>query len=188
MQRLISSSAKILWLLLLVNGLAAAQGASLTEVQIKAGFLFNFTRFVEWPSDAFADASSPIVLGVVGEDPFEDLLTQAAAGKTVNGRRVLLKRFRENQDLRGCNILFVSASEEKHIARILESLRGSSVLTVGETPDFAQIGGIISFFIEANKVRLQINLEAASRARLTISSKVIAVGRLVTDHPPKGKS
>ena len=166
---------------------AAAQAPTLTENQIKAGFLFNFTKFVEWPADVFPDATSPIVLAIVGEDSFGDLLTQATAGKTVNGRTVLVKRFKDEQTLQACNILFVGALEEKHIARILERLKGSSVLTVGETAGFAQSGGVINFVVEANRVRLEINLDAALRARLKISAKVIAVARLVTDRPSREK-
>lgn len=166
---------------------ATAQAPTLTENQIKAGFLFNFTKFVEWPADVFPDATSPIVLGIVGEDSFGDLLTQATAGKTVNGRTVLVKRFKDEQTLQACNILFVGALEEKHIARILERLKGSSVLTVGETAGFAQSGGVINFVVEANRVRLEINLDAALRARLKISAKVIAVARLVTDRPSREK-
>ncbi len=175
--------------LLFLNLPAYAQApAPLTETQIKAGFLFNFTKFVEWPPDAFADATSPIVLGIVGEDPFGDLLTRAVAGKTVNGRAVLVRHFVADQNLQGCNILFISASEEKHLPRILDGLRGSSVLSVGETDEFARLGGVINFFIEGNRVRLQINLEAATRARLKVSAKVIAVARLVTSSLPAGKS
>jgi hypothetical protein len=166
---------------------STAQAPTLTENQIKAGFLFNFTKFVEWPADVFPDATSPIVLGIVGEDSFGDLLTQATAGKTVNGRTVLVRRFKDEQTLQACNILFVGALEEKHIARILERLKGSSVLTVGETAGFAQSGGVINFVVEANRVRLEINLDAALRARLKISAKVIAVARLVTDRPSREK-
>jgi hypothetical protein len=178
---------KSLALLLLFCLGAGAEGPALTENQIKAGFLFNFTRFVEWPTDAFPAADSPIVLGLVGEDSFGDLLTQAAAGKNVNGRTVLVQRFKEEQNLRACNILFVGASEEKHMARIFERLNGSSVLTVGETSGFGQSGGIVNFVIEDNRVRLEINLDAAARARLKISAKVIAVARIVPDSVPRGK-
>jgi hypothetical protein len=184
---LILPFAKSLVLLLLFCLSAGAEGPALTENQIKAGFLFNFTRFVDWPADAFTAAESPIVLGIVGEDSFGDLLTQAAAGKTVNGRTVLVQRFKEEQNIRACNILFVSASEEKLMARIFERLSGSSVLTVGETRGFAQSGGIINFVIEDNRVRLEINLGAAARARVKISAKVIGVARIVTDSVPGEK-
>src|ERR1035437_3674682 len=92
----------------------AAQSGGLTEYEIKAGFLFNFTKFVEWPADAFADASSPIILGIVGENPFGNLLTETAAGKAVNGRAVLVRQFKEGQDLRSCQILFVALTDKKH--------------------------------------------------------------------------
>jgi YfiR/HmsC-like len=168
--------------------MAKAQSQPLSEYEIKAGFLFNFTKFVEWPPDAFADSSVPIVLGIVGDNPVTDLLTETAAGKTVNGRAVVVRRFKEGQDLRSCHIVFVSSSEGKHVPQILESVKGSRVLTVGETSGFAQSGGMINFFVEGNKVRLEINLDAAARARLKISAKVIAVARLVSGESAGGKS
>jgi hypothetical protein len=171
-----------------VRSWAGAQNQLLSENQIKAGFLFNFTKFVEWPPDAFLDSRVPIVLGVVGDSPITDLVTEAAMGKTVNGRAVIVRKIKEGQDVRGCHILFVSSSEEKHGTRILESTRGSSVLTVGETSGFADSGGVINFFVEGNKVRLEINLEAATRSRLKISAKVIAVARLVKGDLATGRS
>lgn len=174
--------------LLIVAAAATAQAPALTETQIKAGFLFNFTKFVEWPADSFSSASSPIILGIMGEDEFGELLDRAAAGKIINGRVVMVKRFKEEGTLQACNILFISASEEKHLARIVQKLKGTTVLTVGEAVGFAQLGGIINFSTEGNRVRLEINLEAAARARLKISAKVIAVARLVTDTPTTGES
>jgi hypothetical protein len=166
---------------------ATAQSQPLSESQIKAGFLFNFTKFVEWPPEAFADSGVPIVLGIVGDNPVTELLIETAAGKTVNGRAVIVQRFKEGQDPRTCHILFVSSSQEKHMPQILEGLKGSPVLTVGETSGFAQSGGMINFSVEGNKVRLEINLDATARARLKISAKVIAVARLVTGEPPRGR-
>ena len=168
--------------------LAKAQTQPLTESQIKAGFLFNFTKFVEWPPDAFADPGVPLVLGIVGDNPVTDLLVETAAGKIVNGRAVIVRRFKEGQDLRSCHILFVSSSEGKHVPQILETVKGSRVLTVSETSGFVQSGGMINFFVEGNKVRLEINLDAAARASLKISAKVIAVARLVSGESPGGKS
>jgi hypothetical protein len=167
--------------------LAKAQAQPLSASEIKAGFLFNFTKFVEWPPDAFADGGVPIVLGIVGDNPVTDLLIETTAGKTVNGRAVIIRRLKEGQDLRLCHILFVSSSEEKHVLQILEKVKGSEILTVSETSGFAQSGGMINFFIEGNKVRLEINLDAAARARLKISAKVIAVARLVTGESARGK-
>ena len=167
---------------------ANSQSQPLSEYEIKAGFLFNFARFVEWPPEAFADPSAPIVMGIVGDNPVFELLTETAEGKTVDGRAVVVRRFKEGQDLQSCHILFVSASEGKHIPQILESVKRSRTLTVGETSGFTQSGGMINFFVEDSRVRLEINLDAATRARVKISSKVIAVARLITQDSTKGKS
>jgi YfiR/HmsC-like len=173
--------------LLCAGIVARAQSQTLSEAQIKTGFLFNFTKFVEWPPEAFTDSEAPIELGVLGDNPVTELLTETAAGKTVNGRAVIVHRFKEGQDPRICQILFVSSSQENHVLQILERVKGLPILTVSETNGFAQSGGMINFFIEGNKVRLEINLSAAARARLKISSKVIAVARLVSGEAPRGK-
>ncbi len=167
---------------------AQAQSQALSESQIKAAFLFNFTKFVEWPPDAFQTSSSPIILGVIGDNTVTELLTQTASGKTVNGRTVIVRSVRDPQDFRACQILFVSSSEQKHMVQILEKTEGLPVLMVGEVKGFAEAGGGINFIVEGNKVRLEINLDAASRAHLKISAKVIAVARLVTDENVRGKS
>jgi hypothetical protein len=174
--------------LMCAQTVAEAQSQPLSESQIKAGFLFNFTKFVEWPPEAFADPGVPIVLGIVGDSSVAELLIETAAGKIVNGRAVIVQRFKEGQDPRTCHILFVSSSQERHVPQILERVKGSPILTVSETSGFAQFGGMINFTVEGNKVRLEINLDATARARLKISAKVIAVARLVTGEPQGGKS
>src|SRR5450755_1856056 len=108
-----------------------AQNVPLTEEQIKTGFLFNFTKFVEWPPESFADANAPIVLGIIGDSVVEQLLMDVTAGKSVNGRPVMVKRAKDLQDLKSCHIVFVGASDEKRAPQILEALKTSSVLTVG---------------------------------------------------------
>jgi len=167
---------------------AAAQSEPPTEYQIKAAFLYNFAKFVEWPTDAFADPRAPIVVGIVGEDPFGSVLDKIVLGKTVNGRVLEIKRLKPGPDLRNCHILFLNSSEKKHLAPILESLQGSSVLTVGETDRFAQSGGVINFIFEENKVRFEINSETAARAGLKISSKLLALARIVANQPNGGKN
>ena len=107
---------------LLTSGSAAAQSEILSETEIKAGFLFNFTKFVEWPPDAFPDPRAPVVLGVMGVNPFGKLLTDAAAGKTVNGRAVVVKQLTGEEDLAACQMLFISSSEKKRITQIVEKL------------------------------------------------------------------
>lgn len=167
--------------------LTSLAAARLSESEIKAAYLFNFTRFVEWPPEAFSDAKAPIVIGVLGEDGFADLLRDSTAGKIVNGRAVVIRQLKEGSDLRSCNILFVSASERRYGPRIHEQLKNSTVLTVGDADLSVQSISIITFFVEENKLRLEIDLESASAARLKISSKIIAVSRIV-DHRNKGKA
>jgi hypothetical protein len=158
---------------------SASPQSGLSELEIKAGFLYNFTKFVEWPPEAFADPQSPVVLAIEGSNPFGNLLADAAAGKSVNGRAVLVKQLTGEANPGTCQILFISSSEKKHTAQILEKLKGTSVLTVGEGEDFTRAGGMIAFVVENGKVRLVINLGPALESRIKISAKVIAVGRLV---------
>jgi len=179
---------KVLLLILVATGAGAgrvpqagAQSEPPTEYQIKAAFLYNFAKFVEWPADAFADPHAPLVLGIVGEDPFGSVLDKLVLGKTVNGRGLVIKKLKQGADLRNCHILFLSSSETKRVPQILESLQGASVLTVGERERFAQSGGVINFILEENKVRFEINSDAAARARLNISSKLLALARIVAD-------
>lgn len=192
---LLSSCERVLQLLfatvlalVCASSAAKAQSAPLTEDQIKAGFLFNFTKFVEWPPEIFGGANSPIVMGIVGDSLVGKLLTEVATGKSVNGRPVMVKQLKEGQDLKTCQIIFLGSSDEKHMFQLLEGLKESSVLTVGEMPGFIHAGGMINFFIEENKVRLEINLDAATRVRLKISAKVIAVARLVPQNTGKGQT
>ena len=118
---------------------AHAQEA-LSEYQVKAAYLYNFLKFVEFPSDSFADPLAPIVIGVVGDDPFGSALPQVVIGKTVQGRDLVIRMYRTGEDLRRANILFISASERKKLPMILSSLRGSSVLTVSDIAEFTRSG------------------------------------------------
>ncbi len=144
----------------------------LREYRIKAAFLYNFAKFVEWPSEAFEDNDSTLILGVFGDDPFGAAL-QSLRGKTVRGRRLTIKRFDSLLDLDQCHILFITASGQQQQQEALESLQGSNVLTVGEMQRFAQMGGIINFVIRKNKLRFEINLNAGKRAGLVISSQLL---------------
>jgi hypothetical protein len=152
---------------------------ALSEYQVKAAYLFNFLKFVEWPEDAFADPLAPIVIGVVGEDPFGSALPQVITGKTVQGRDLVIRIYRPGEDLRGAHILFISPSEKKRIPMILASLRGSSVLTVADTSEFLNAGGMIQFLNENNRVRFAINVDATGRARLKMSSKLLSLAKVV---------
>ena len=159
--------------------LAWPQSESHSEYQVKAAFLYNFAKFVEWPSDAFPDPKSPFVFGIVGDDPFDGELNGMISEKSLSGRRFVVHRFRRGEDLRQCHVLFISSSEKKFLTQILDSVRGSSILTVADTDGFARQGGIIGLVLEENRVRLEINPRVAERSHLKISSKLLALARIV---------
>ena len=153
-----------------------AQGAR--EYELKAAFLYNFAKFVEWPAGTFSDDGAPIIVAVVGDDPFKGSL-DSVGGKSANGRQVVVRRLNVGQDLRSCQVLFVSSSERKRLAQIMASVAGASVLTVGEMEGFANNGGMIRLTMEDSKVRFDINAGTARRARLKVSSKLLSLAREV---------
>jgi|SRR5688572_10997142 len=156
-----------------------AQTTIPAEYQIKAVFLFNFTQFVEWPTNAFADAQSPLVIGVLGEDPFGAYLEETVRGEKANDHPLTVQRFRRVEDITTCHVLFISRSEAARFDQIFASLKNRHTLTVGDVDGFARSGGIIRFLTEKNKIRLRINLEAAKAANLTISSKLLRPAEIV---------
>jgi hypothetical protein len=166
-------SLSLLWLLAVGDG--RAQESPPTEYQLKAAFLLNFAKFVEWPPAAFAEAASPIVLGVLGENPFGDGLERTIRDKTINNLPLVVKAFRSSAEATNCHMLFISASERARLPEILGSLRGASVLTVGETDRFTETGGMINFVRQRNKIRFQINEVAAKSVGLKISSKLLSL-------------
>lgn len=167
-------------LMSIIRSARAEDPQTLSETQIKAGFVFNFTRFVEWPESAFATSTSPFMVCVVGAAPIAELLTETSVGKAVDGRPLTIKSMKPTDDLRVCHVLYLGAAGERQEIRVLEMLKGSSVLTVSEIQKFALAGGMIGFVVQENKVKLEINLEAATHAGLKVSSKLIAVSRLVS--------
>jgi hypothetical protein len=171
----------LVFLLLLLGGFdASAQIAVSKEYQVKAVFLFNFAQFVEWPASAFADASSPIVIGVLGEDPFGAYLDETVRGEKVDNRPLAVQRYRRVDEIKVCHILFISRSEGSQLEQILASLKARRLLVVGDSDDFARRGGMIRLATVQNKIRLIINVEAAKTASLTISSKLLRSAELVT--------
>jgi hypothetical protein len=169
---------------LLFWAVAGAGGeAALTEYQVKALFLMNFTKYVDWPASAFAGTNTPITIGVYGENHFGDDLQKVVAGRNINGRSIVIRQITSTNDLAGCQVLFISRSAEKTEGEILVEIKTLPVLTVGETGQFIEQGGIINFAMKDGKIRLEINLEAARLANLQISSKLLSVADVV-----KGKS
>ena len=159
---------------------AAGQTAPAKEYQVKAVFLYNFAQFVEWPEAAFPDAQTPLVIGVLGEDPFGGYLEETVRGEKVNNRPLVIERYRRAEEIGICHILFISRSEADRLEKIFAELKGRNILTVGDFDGFTKSGGMMRFVTEKNKTRLRINLEAAKAARLTISSKLLRPAEIIT--------
>ena len=158
----------------------AAQSAPTPEYRLKAVFLFNFAQFVEWPASAFPEADTPLVIGVLGDDPFGAYLDETVRGERVNDRPLTVRRYRRVEEIGACHILFISRPEQGHLDQLLDSLKGRSVLTVSDAERFASHGGMIGFATERNRIRLRVNLEAARAANLTISSKLLRPAQIVS--------
>jgi hypothetical protein len=161
-----------------------------SEYLIKAGFIYNFAKLVEWPPTAFAQPDSPIVIGILGNDPFGATLDRIVADKKIDGRGFAVKRVKWSKDLRelkDCNILFVSSSEKDHVDSVVDGMKGLPILTIGDAPGFAKRGGIINFTLEDNKVRFEVNVEAAKHADLSISSRLLTLAKIVQQVAADGR-
>lgn len=158
---------------------AFSQGDDDAEYRVKLAFLYNFTQFVEWPPEAFHGPAAPLTICVAGLDPFEREIEKDLRGRSAAGHPVEIRRLRPREDPRSCHMIFVRAGEKKLGERLIAAVRGSSTLTVGETKGFADGGGVINLILEENKLRFEINLDAATQTRLKISSKLLALAKIV---------
>jgi len=149
------------------------------EYQLKAAFLYNFTKFVEWPSHRFAQTNSPIVIGVLGRNPFGDELEKIVKDRKVNGRDILVTNITASAGVKAVHMVFISAGEEELWRETLASLRNTAVLTVGESAVFAQTGGMINFTLQADKVRFEINQDPAETAGLKLSAQLLKLATAV---------
>jgi hypothetical protein len=178
----ILSLRRVLWVLgvvaLCLSGVSA-QSPTAGEYQVKATFLYNFAKFVEWQPSSFSDASAPLRICIFGQDPFGQELRDITSEKTVNGRQLQVDQVVDLQLARTCHILFIASSEKAQLKRIFEDLRGTDVLTVGDTKGFAELGGIINFVLEDDRVHFEVNRKAADQAGLKISSKLLRLAKRV---------
>jgi len=165
--------------LLLAGTIPVSAADATPEYQVKAAFLLNFSRFVEWPPTAFASANDPFVIGIFGKDPFGAALDQIAAGKTINGRTLLIRRVSNLNELRSCNLVFFPASDERGSTERVRVLAGLSILTIGEMSEFAERGGMINFVVKDGHVRFEVNPSAAERGHLKVSSKLLQLAIIV---------
>jgi len=158
-----------------------AQSASIGEV--KAAFLFNFMKFVQWPADAFPSATSPLVIGIVGDDTVGDSLREIIRGKAVNGHELRLRRMSANDDLTQLHVLFVSRSDNIRASDIVARVGARAILTIGDSAGFCAAGGAIQLDVDDSQVRFEVNLDATQRSRLDVSSKLLTLAKIV--HSPR---
>ncbi len=149
------------------------------EYKVKAAFLYNFARYVRWPSNAFIDDDAPVIVAVFGEDPFGSALVDALAGKQIGDRRFVIEHISGLDKLRPVHLLFVPDTSEREIGAIVEHYAGTSTLIVGDSLKTVEINGSISFFIEQKKVRFAINTAAIKRSNLEVSSQLLKLARIV---------
>ena len=160
--------------------LCGAHGAEApSEYQVKAVFVFNFSRFVEWPPQAFTAPNQPFAICILGNDPFGTRLDEAVRGEQINQHPLTVRRFRTVGEADNCQILYIDRSEAGQLHQILAALDHRSTLTVSELSDSAERGGMIQFMTENNHIRLRINVDSARAAGLTISSKLLRPAEIV---------
>jgi hypothetical protein len=165
--------------LLLLLGAFSLSARQPGEHEVKAAFLFNFAKFVEWPAKAFPDPNAAVVIGIVGDDPFGDVLPLLVQGQTAQGRRIQIRHFTNENECGDCHLLFLSRSVAGRTGEILRRLQGRPVVTVSEREDFVRQGGMIGFALVDKTVRFDINTKAAEAVAVRLSSKLLAVARSV---------
>ena len=180
--KLIKLGSVVLWLLVACffggSGRLAAQSAGLSAYQVKAAFLYNFGKFVEWPATAFTNATAPMIIGVFGDDPFHGDLERIVSQKNVAGHPVVVRRVNTVADVKECEIVFVSVAQHEMTAEMAGAIHSYGILTVTEdTKHFADSGYIISFITVDDRIHFEINQAAAIKAGLTISSKLLALAK-----------
>jgi hypothetical protein len=160
-------------------GAARGEPGTPTEYEVKAVFIYNFARYMQWPDASMPEARKTFVIGLIGKDPFGQALDDAVRDQSVQGRRIVVKRFDGLEDVGGCDILFISASEKGNLKRILAVVRTAPVLTVGDMERFAEAGGMINLTTEESRVRFEMNIEAVERVGLKASSHLLRLARIV---------
>jgi hypothetical protein len=173
---------RLAWILVSILLSAGLINAQMDEYSIKAGYLYNFSKYVVWPEGTFASATTPFIICILGDDPFGSRIDQAIAGKTAgDGRPLEVKRIKNasSEELHACQIIFIAQSEKKNAALVMETVKSIAVFTVADFSPFAENGGVADLRIEGMKVRVDLNMAAATRANLKVSGKLQQVANLV---------
>ena len=182
-RRLLRASFLILvcWLFVDVSPQALRLKGESVEYPAKLAFLYNFAKFVEWPTGSYTSPGAPLSICIVGHDPFDRDIESELQTRQAWGHPVVLLTLRPAEALNNCHMVFIPVTEKDQAGKILQSLEGSTILTVGETAGFAAMGGVINLTVEKSEVRFEVNPLAAGRAHLKISSKLLSLAKLVTD-------
>jgi hypothetical protein len=166
--------------------ISQAQQSKPTEYQVKAAYLYNFGKFVDWSAAGTAAKNDPFAICVLGQDPFGPALDAALAKQSIVGKSAVARRITKPQEALGCRILFISSSEDRQLKSVLAALDTAAILTVSDIPQFSQRGGMIEFTLEGNNVRFEVNLTSAENAGLTLSSELLKVAVTVRRNPQPG--
>ena len=168
----------VVWVFVCEN-LPAAETGGLTETQIKAAYVFNFTKFTEWPASNSASEDTPIVIGVLGDDSFGKILAELTKGEVVRKHPLVVTNLNASDDLGACQVLFVRSSDKEQIPALLLKLKGTPVLTVADTDGFVDRGGMVNFITDQQKVKFEINQTAVEESGLRLSSKVFQIAKRI---------
>jgi YfiR/HmsC-like len=166
--------------------MSARAQSSPDEYQLKAAFIFHFTQLVDWPPDALGSGNRHLVLCTNGESALPGVLEATVQGKQIGSRTLEVHHLQDKDNPVGCHILFIAGKDKKRVAAVLAALNTAPILTIGESDGFVQHGGIIGFCLQDNKIRFDINLKAAQRANLKISSRLLLLAKTVVDDPRQG--
>jgi hypothetical protein len=160
---------------------AHALGQAFSDYEVKAAYFYKFSKFVEWPKEVFTSPAAPIRFCVLRDHSFETELNRVVKGKSIPGHDIEVIGVGDGEQARRCQLLFINSIQQRESRHIIEALRGASVLTVGETGDFLQQGGMIAFVLDHDRVQFEVNRKAASDARLFVSSKMLSLAKRVVD-------
>lgn len=155
------------------------QKVATPDYQVKAVFLYNIAQFIDWPQDSFPNEKSPIIIGVLGSDPFGSYLDETVQGEEINGHPVIIERYAKPSQVKNCQILFIHLTSTPKLSNVLNNLKGKRILTVGDATNFAKQGGMVWFFKQEKKIKIGINLDAVKKENIIISSKLLRLAEIV---------
>jgi hypothetical protein len=158
-----------------------ARAETSREYQLKAVFLFNFAQFTDWSTNAFTNSTAPIVIGILGDDPFGEFIDATVRGETVNGRKLEVQRFRRVEEIQTCHILFISRSEDRRLERIVQALKARPILTVTDIEGPLTRGTMVRLLMENNRIRIRIDMAPVHEAKLAVSSKLLRASDVIQE-------